>query len=479
MGLRSWGARLSTYSPNSVAAGLAGLFLSSLFCLGAAPPHPYRTAAGVTKVLELGPHAGDCERCHTAHGEGAEPERFALLGPDDNSLCDKCHTNPWSGGSYPGTWLYVGSAHGASSGTIWPGPDPPPRTEAGAAGKCVNCHDPHGWQDAAGLVPSLAVAREEKLCLACHSGSPASTNIAADLNKAFRHPVTTYSGRHQGPAEALPSDFAAAPMNNRHSECADCHNPHVADSDPPGAPPAPALSKANLGVSRVLVQNGGAGAPPAFTFAAGSDTVSTPLAEYQLCFKCHSSWTTQPTGQTDLALELNPNNASYHPVEAVGRDPSIHPAAFVPGWSAMSLTRCGDCHGSDFAGAPRGPHGSSYRYILKQPYEASSRTRAMTSDEICFACHVYQVYADPNAFPAVHGYSRFAEPGSTKGHAGHVGGESVPCYACHATHGSADRSHLLVTGRSPGIISFTETATGGTCQPTCHGPQSYTVSYAR
>ena len=460
-------------------AWLAGLAVFGLLVLGAKPLHPYRTPAGITGVLAGGAHAGDCDQCHTMHGSSEVVYGHALLGPNENSLCDRCHDTPWAGGSYGGTTVYLSSGHGSGPGTVWPGPDPPARTEAGAAGKCLNCHDPHGWLDAVGLVPMLTIGREQVLCLTCHDGSPASRDIGADLSKPFRHPVSTYTGRHKGPTESQPADFAVEPVDNRHAECTDCHNPHVATLDQTGTPPAPALARANLGVSRVLVQNGAAGTRPTFVFAAGPDTLTAPVAEYQLCFKCHSSWTTQPTGQTDLALEFNPANASYHPVEASGRDVTIAAGSFVTGWSAASLTRCGDCHGSDFVGAPRGPHGSSYRYILKQPYEASSAARSMTSDETCFACHAYDVYANPSAPDVVRGTSRFNKPGANKGHAEHVGELSVPCYACHATHGSPTMPHLLVAGRLPGIASYSESPAGGTCAPTCHGSQTYTTNYAR
>jgi predicted CXXCH cytochrome family protein len=455
------------------------LLLCGLLSLGAKPLHPYRTQGSLDSLLALGPHAGDCDQCHTMHGQTSVVYGHALLGPDENTLCDRCHDTPWAGGSYAGTTAYLGSAHAAGNGTVWPGPDPPARTEAGAAGKCLNCHDPHGLPDNVGIIPMLTIGREESLCLACHDGAPASTNIGADLAKPFTHPVTLYSGRHAGPLESLPTDFAAAPTNNRHSECVDCHDPHVATADPAGIPPAPGLARANLGVSRVLVQNGAAGARPAFTLVAGSDTLSAPVAEYQLCFKCHSSWTTQPTGQTDLALELNPANASYHPVESIGRDLSIQGGAFVPGWGPTSLTRCGDCHGSDFTGAPRGPHGSANRYILKQPYTASSQARPMGQDENCFSCHSYDVYANPNAPDVILGQSRFNKPGVAAGHAEHVGQQNVPCYACHVTHGAPSQPHLLVTGRMPGLQAYTETAGGGTCQPTCHDSRSYSTNYAR
>ncbi len=413
------------------------------------------------------------------HAEGATPEGFALIGPDDNSLCARCHTDvdAWAGGSYPDAWTYARSSHGSEPNAVWPGPEPFPRTEPDAAGKCVNCHDPHGWTDATVLIPKLAYAREEALCLRCHDGAPASTNVAMDFAKTYAHPIGT-SGLHSGPGESSPSDFGAAPENRRHAECEDCHNPHVASADPAGLPPAPNLSRVNLGVSRVRTLHGGPGAPPTYEFTPGSDTLSTPVAEYQLCYKCHSSWTVQPPGQTDLALVLNPANPSYHPVESPGQDPSIAIAAFVPGWSASSRTRCGDCHGSDF-GTSQGPHGSTYRYILRKPYAAGPQPRMMDSDELCFSCHAWSVYADPSAPEAVRSASRFNAPGTSKGHAEHVGDASVPCAGCHVTHGSTTMKHLMVTGRNPGIVSFTETASGGTCAATCHGPQTYGVNYAR
>jgi predicted CXXCH cytochrome family protein len=441
------------------------------------PAPGHRTIGQITAALGLGPHAGECDRCHTMHAGDAVPMPYALVGPDENSLCDGCHTQPWKGGSYGGPLPYFASAHGSDPDVIWRGPDPPPRTEPGAAGKCVNCHDPHGRSDATGPIPALEYKREEAECLACHSGAPATANIRNQVLKAFRHPTTDYSGRHTGALESQPMEFGVTPLNKRHAECEDCHNPHVARADellPNPARPSNTL----LGVSRVLPLNGPAGLPPAYAFIAGSDTLTGPPAEYQLCFKCHSSWTTQPSGQTDLARVLNPANPSYHPVEDVGRDATVSPMSFTAGWSANSRTRCDDCHGDD-VDPTAGPHGSNYRYILKRPYTASSNTRTMTSDEQCFGCHSYDVYANPSSSDVVRGASRFNKPGVDKGHAEHVGEEGVPCYACHITHGSTTQPHLLVTGRNPGIIAFVETPTGGTCTPTCHTARTYTVNYAR
>ena len=458
---------------------LAWLCFAGFFLTGFTPPArlPF-SAQEIMSTLALGAHEGDCARCHSMHGED-QPIVYskALIGPDDNTLCDKCHTTPWAGGSYGDPLVYSRSSHGQSPAVIWPGPDPPARNEAGAASKCVNCHDPHGRKDAVGLVPSLGLEREEALCTTCHDGTPATTDIKQDIRKTFRHPIQEKTGIHAGALESTSADFAAQPIDKRHSECEDCHNPHMAHADRPGLFAAPALSNVNLGVSRVRVINGGAGTPPTYTFTAGSDTSSFPLAEYQLCFKCHSSWTIQPTGQADLALELNPANLSYHPVEEQGKNLNIPPGAFVTPWTATSMVRCGNCHGSD-TGLAEGPHGSSYRYILRKPYTASAMKRTMLPTESCFDCHEWSVYADSTSPPMSLQNSRFNPPLSGQGHAFHAEAR-VPCYSCHITHGSSTQPHLIATGRNPGLLSYVETPTGGTCASTCHDSRTYSINYAR
>ena len=480
MGRLTWARKIRVGWSGAAVRKLAWLSLAGFSLVAARPQDRAKlTPLEISATLALGPHAGECARCHTIHGED-QPIVYpiALIGPNDNALCDQCHTTAWEGGSFGGTLVYNGSSHGEDVTMIWPGPEPPARTEAGAASKCVNCHEPHGRVDATGLVPFLANAREEALCLTCHDGTPALSNIQLEIRKPFRHPIEDRTGLHAGPTESLPQDFGSAPLNKRHAECVDCHNPHVAYTDRFGLPAAPALSKVNLGVSRVRALNGVAGQLPAYTFAAGADTLSSPLAEYQLCFKCHSSWTSQPSGQTDLALVLNPANPSYHPVEAQGRDLMIAPGAFVAPWSPESMTRCGSCHGSD-SGTSEGPHGSSFRYILRSPYTASPAPRTMTTDEICFTCHRWEVYADQNPPDLMAINSRWNGPAFDKGHAFHVGQKNVPCYSCHVTHGSTTLPHLLVTGRSPGLTSYVETALGGTCTSTCHALKTYTINYGR
>lgn len=430
---------------------------------------------------------GSCEQCHVQHG-GGSPNPYALFNANTNALCAGCHGAPAVNGIYQGPTSYNASSHANSTVMVWPGPDAtvdagaPPAKVSGDAGKCVNCHTPHGYRDATGLIPSMVSSREEKLCIVCHDGSPAAKNVKTDLAKTYRHPIGDAVSRHDEAEGGTAAKYGVTPTNNRHSECVDCHNPHLAKAD--GTPPtAPTASNRLLGVGRIAVTNGAAGAVPIYTYRGPAD--SSPVLEYEVCFKCHSSWTTLPLTTPsgglpqDKALQFNPANRSYHPVEAVGKNTNINVNAFVNAWTATKTMYCTDCHTSD-ATAVRGAHGSLYNYILKKDYRASSSSRTMSSSEVCFDCHLYDTYANNNASSTVKGYSRFNPPAFSEGHTFHVGSKQRPCYACHDSHGSATLPHLMVTGRSPGLNSYTENATGGSCSPSCHGSESYgKINYPR
>jgi predicted CXXCH cytochrome family protein len=426
---------------------------------------------------------GSCQQCHAQHSGNA----FALFAPNTNALCAGCHGAPAANGIYQGPTAYNASSHARSTVMVWPGPDPGvdrggPRAKLPAdAGKCVNCHTPHGSRDAAGLIPSLVFSREEKLCVVCHDGSPASKNVKADLAKTYRHPGGTVTGRHDEAEGGTPARYGATPTNNRHAECVDCHNPHMAKADT-ALLSAPAASNRLLGVGRVAVINGVAGAVPSYAYRGPADR--SQALEYEICFKCHSSWTTLPPSTPsggapkDMAVQFNPNNRSYHPVEAAGKNSNINANAFVNNWNATKTMYCTDCHTSD-ATAARGPHGSLYNYILKMDYRASGSQRTTSSTELCFDCHRYDTYANSRAAAAVQAYSRWNSPTAPGGHAFHVGEKRQPCYACHESHGSPTLPGLLVTGRSPGLTSYTQSLVGGTCAQTCHPARTYSVNYPR
>lgn len=413
---------------------------------------------------------GSCAQCHQQHSSyesGSRRNQKALFAANDNELCFSCHAMPSEVGVFPGNAAWQRSTHATANGMLRP--DDANRT-LDDANKCVNCHDPHGNRDALGVVPALLAMRAPELCLTCHDGSRAA-NIRNELRKSYRHPMDE-RGKHDPAEGSDPGRFSGMTLADRHADCADCHNAHQVRGDP--APPsAPQASSRLAGVSRVEVLNGGAGALPNYRFLSASDPGD--VLEYQVCFKCHSSFAKLPARQPDLARLTNPENPSFHPIQAEGRNRNIDPAAFTNGWSAQSQVLCTDCHNTDDRRL-RGPHGSSYPYILKKPHPTATTRQAPDRGELCFDCHSFDVYADATAPDSVARASRFNGPG-TAGHTFHVAIEKVPCAACHESHGSTRNAALIAGGRE--ISLYTQSPAGGTCNTRCHGLETYTASYPR
>jgi len=396
--------------------------------------------------------AGSCMQCHDDSTGNRTPSTnaFGLFAPNDDNLCLTCHALPGEAGIFPGNASWRQSGHALA------------QTKTG--NRCDDCHNPHGVQDAKGVVPALLEDREPALCVKCHDGSRAA-DIRGQLTRSYWHGMQA-RGSHDPREGSDPAKYAAIPAQNRHVECSDCHNSHRAikerlESD------APAASSLLAGVSRIEVSNNAAGMAPRYTYRSADDP--SPANEYEICFKCHSGWTRQPAGQIDLALVTNPNNPSFHPIQAAGKNPRIDPNAFAPGYAADSIITCTACHGSDEA-TVAGLHGSSYRYLLKKPSGTTGK------DDLCFSCHAYDVYGSPAATADLQRASRFN--GGT-GHAFHVGSQNLPCSSCHETHGSTRSPFLMARNRFPGITTYTQTPTGGTCTSSCHAAQTYTAAYPR
>ena len=425
---------------------------------------------GVNRVP--GEPAGDCSHCHDLHGsrDGVPtpggPHAYALFRANDNDLCYECHTAAGVNDIYQGAGSYIGSIHETDNDVYWPGSQPPtvPPRPSSDAGKCVNCHTPHGYDDGSGLVPSQAIAREEDLCEACHDGSPAK-NIKSEMSGGHRHPIQ-YDSRHD-PSEDSPNDFSGS---DRHAECVDCHNPHYADSDSV-TPTAPNASDRIRGVSGVDTNYGDISPDPGINY------------EYELCYKCHSAWTTQPGGQPDMAELFDTGNPSYHPVETVSTNPGIDDRAFTGVWDDSYGAHhgemyCTDCHTSD-NNSVRGPHGSVNLHILKEPYTTNENGGHDISGEICFDCHNYSTYADVALKETDGTYSRFRD------HSNHTDPSfaGFSCYVCHDSHGSISQPHLIILGR--GLTEYTETSSGGSCSAPdtgCHEPVislEYIITYER
>jgi predicted CXXCH cytochrome family protein len=193
--------------------------------------------------------------------------------------------------------------------------------------------------------------------------------------------------------------------------------------------------------------------------------------EFELCESCHGDAGVTTQSLTDISRMLDPNNRSFHPVEAPagGTAPSV-----VPDLAGREIN-CTDCHGNADRSGPKGPHGSSVHHLLRFPYttvDGSSESQAVY--RLCYSCHVRRDVLSSTRFPE---------------HALHVVEERASCATCHNPHGSVGNRALIrfgeetfISGVSPsvstGTLDYVSDAPGsGVCYLTCHGedhaPEAY------
>ncbi len=384
-----------------------------------------------------------CTACHNPHDN--QFGKFLVVDNYASALCTTCHNKRY----------WTDSIHRSSAAT-WNGTglDPWPHTAAStvAANACENCHASHG----AGTKPRLLThATEENNCYACHNGNVAAKNIQTEFGKSSVHPIAATAGIH------APDEDLVNPA--RHVECADCHNPHASKHAPATAP---AASGALAGVAGVN---------------AGEAAVDPIANEYELCFRCHADSTARGPArvarrvvQTNTRLEFAPTAASYHPVEAVGKNPDV-PSMITPTWTRFSRVYCTDCHNNNSGpGAngtgPRGPHGSSYVPLLERRLDfVDGQQESAAIYAMCYKCHDRTSIMEDRSF---------------KEHHKHVDGERTACTTCHDPHGSEGSTHLInfsaayVTPSSGNRLEFIDDGRfRGTCYLTCHekdhNPESY------
>jgi predicted CXXCH cytochrome family protein len=396
-----------------------------------------------------------CTSCHDPHDD--TNGKFLVMANAASALCQTCHVKDF----------WNETAHSSSSAT-WNGtsPDPWPNTDATtvAGNACENCHTPH---NAGSQQRILNYAVEENNCTSCHNGNVANHNIEAEFNKSAIHPVSDTTDIHD-PAES-------AVVNSRHVECVDCHNPHAAN----GSNPLNGVRGINQGGSEITTIN----------------------RTEELCYRCHGDSnnkpppnTTRQLGQTNVRLEFDTANPSYHPIAGTGKNPNV--PSLIPPLSTSSTISCLDCHnnnngpGTNGSG-PNGPHGSIYEPILERQYlTLDPTTESASAYAMCYKCHDRNSILGDNSFSR---HSRHITGGGMGG--GGMGGGgmalSTPCNVCHDPHGisatqgnSVNNSKLInfdtsvVSPSSSGILRFESTGTfSGRCYLSCHGnnhnPRSY------
>lgn len=401
-----------------------------------------------------------CVSCHDVHDNTYPPflvksDLAAPTGPG-GVLCQSCHQmKGWEG-----------SAHQQATDI-----------EAGegisvAARACRGCHMVHGSLSNS----QRLLAGEEEACLKCHDGS-----VVGDINRSLSyyssHPVKLV-GLHD-PLEEW------GESTQRHAECYDCHNPHATG---------------DLSVSGVSALAGQWGVEPLYTSEWSDPTfgeTSMVNLEYQLCFRCHSSYAyganppVSPSrerqfedyAQTDVARDFNPSNTAFHVIYP-GRYNTAglsRPDGFVDGWSWQSVLTCSDCHGSANNLDPTGPHGSQFGFILKGAWEYGVSSLVWTGNgdtqnHLCFDCHDYRVYINGDYGS---NFLKSANGSNLHGRHGKYG-----CASCHAgvPHGWYKPAMIVETGdplpynRSTETLTVTNWSLGSwtkwDCDTSCHHGQA-------
>jgi hypothetical protein len=258
----------------------------------------------------------------------------------------------------------------------------------------------------------------------------------------------------------------SAVVNARHVECVDCHNPHAAKSGT-GAPPGPLTGVRGVGLT-------------------GSE-VNPVTFEYQICFRCHGDSpnkpaprTTRQIAQTNVRLEFDPTNPSFHPVAGAGKNPNV--PSLIPPLSTTSTIHCTDCHNNNAGpkaggSGPNGPHGSIYVPLLERQYITLDNTsESSTVYALCYKCHSRTSLLGNQSF---------------KEHRMHIVEKRTPCNVCHDPHGISftqgnvtNNSKLInfdlsvVSPSASGKLRFESRGTfKGACYLRCHGenhdPKTY------
>ena len=287
---------------------------------------------------------------------------------------------------------------------------------------CAACHDVSGRGKKGGLLRGGYV----DLCLRCHgpsggSGEKAKTNIYSLLMKRSNHPIIDTSKYHIR-NEELPEKDPAMP---RHVSCQDCHNAHMTSPR-----------------NRIAAIKG--------TSLSGAKKIKAEK-EAEVCYNCHSDSINLPSSSSNMRLEFDPANASYHPVERVAKGRSRSLYKEMPQGSLITCTQCHE------------PHGSDYPPMLRVNYNTADGAESLYAYQLCYTCHNRDSILSNESFRG--------SQSNDYGHKEHIVYQRTACFTCHASHGSSTNPHLIKFNPSvvTGAGQYLDYGSGrAQCNLTCH-----------
>jgi hypothetical protein len=395
----------------------------------------------------------------SSHGQYVAVSTYSD-GTTFNANCSKCHlakateTSSFQTGNQFGTHLgYDRKLLGGLGMTVVSGSDPLEENH------CFRCHSKTTDTNPGGAAAKATTLRDYYNRATMDAAAEA---VFSDFAKTGgRHNVAGYSGTHY-----LTEQNGSGLITTKHIECDDCHNPHAATA-----------TNHNAGTNNVSgVLTGVKGATPTFVasnWGGASAYTSAPAAdkEYKICFKCHNGSNTGWGGTgalawTDIGLEFNPANKSFHPVvlalNGAGSGSTVlNSAQMANGWTTGATMYCSDCHATDTTGS-KGPHGSGVKWMLTGtnrawPYTTTAgnggstgtlwtynnRVSGAANGVFCFNCH-------PSTAPSNHVHTRDGDH------------QSAACVSCHIRVPHGGKVSRLINTNTAGRIPRYSPAGDGT-----------------
>jgi hypothetical protein len=407
---------------------------------------------------------------------------------------------------------------------------------------CAACHRTHADQSQTFVTQNTVSHSVE--CLACHDGTGANTDVYAEYSDTATSggvnvPATRSYYTHD--ALAVGTGHVAASSDdeggslasnefqgvaNRHSDCVDCHNPHATALSPA------AVQRVDAGTASGWLLSGALQSASVADVQVDSATAFVGHAstaanyEYQLCMKCHSSFTVLGANDPlrpsrdwlDKALEVDTDvsvNKSFHPITRRGTNQTDTMTASLTGTSASKVwkfattdtVRCANCHASGASaggpGQPLAPHASANRGILIAQYRDRSLVPADDTATVawkterfalCFTCHTDVPFVNNTSSGTAFRYhyehtQTIAHIGGPGGNSGLIdeagaGNGTALCAECHFRLHSTRNAVGTQTIAGSRLVNFAPNveavsgvlrwtprsgATPGTCTLKCHG----------
>jgi len=302
-----------------------------------------------------------------------------------------------------------------------------PHAGGTALSTCSSCHSPHRASTAGSLLLHTGgPPGEVSLCLTCHDGSGAASNV-----KSGQDGFALASGH------VLESQDGTAPADLT-SVCSSCHTAHGDSATQPGLPAASINS---------VVING-----------AGKDW----------CLSCHNDGQDWYAGLGTYPPPATPTrDASGYPIAGVFAGASVYssPTANahegIPASDDQTRTQgdCLYCHNA---------HGSTSKYDSLSATLAPSSAASVASDRatgeyaaLCLSCHGGGSWETSGAANIKQHVTDGASDESTSASGGHriksPGGTlpveaPLPCYDCHNPHGSSRGNTKLLSDALGGSL---------------------------